>query len=120
MVSLRFLGSDCVSKSNLFSNCVLSCRKVNKLEIQETKINLDYVKVIEQCFNNENSARFLGRVKHFILTDIEFTGDNDMQRDFAVNKFCQNLAKFTNLEILELNNVTCLHQIVKFYKSSEK
>ena len=119
MVSLRFTGHKPITDSSLFSHCVLNCRKVEKLEIEETKIDMLFVNKIHKSFEDPISKRFLDRVKTLILNNITFGGNNELERNVSLGKFCQALIRFTSLETLEFVNVEQFHKIAKFFINTE-
>lgn len=102
MVSLAFKGIQCVTESSLFEFCVNHCRKIERLEIKEVEIDLNYVNKLHQVLGVENdkTIKFLGRVKHLSLNKVLFTGHPD-NIGFTIVKFCQVLRLFTALESIE-------------------
>jgi len=102
MVSLAFKGNQCVTESSLFEFCVSHCRKIEKLEIKEVEIDLNYANKLHQVIGVENdkTIKFLGRVKHLSLNKVIFTGHPD-NIGFTIVKFCQALRLFTALESIE-------------------
>ena len=88
MVSLRFTGHKPITDSSLFSHCVLNCRKVEKLEIEEATIDMVFVNRIHKSFEDPISKRFLDRVKTLILSNITFGGNNELERNVSLGKFC--------------------------------
>lgn len=83
-------------------------------------MDLAYVSAVQRNLINEDNQVFGWRVKHLNLTNIRFPqvseveGVTEMQRDFAIGKFCQTLALFSSLESLEFENVTNIGQILAF------
>jgi hypothetical protein len=101
MVTLRFIGNGSIMQSTLFETCVNSCKKVEKLELEDLKLDLDTLGKISSLFDNANNKKFVNRVKHIILNNIEFEGNSEIKKDFIVSKFIQVLCKFPNIEILD-------------------
>ena len=54
LVSARFIGHDVITNSSLLQSVVLRSRKVTKLEIKETEIDLAYVSALEKAFMTNN------------------------------------------------------------------
>ena len=91
MVSLIFKGCDSVlSEQSAFQRCIASCKKVDKLTIDNVDITLEYVNLLHS--NLMNQEKFTSRVKHLQLKNLKFTeGSNELQKDFMIGKFCQVL-----------------------------
>ena len=117
MVTLQFKGVDTLlSKGSLFSLCVQSCRKVEKLSIDSVDITLPYAKALIQCLSEQR--KFTERVRHLNLANLSFVPDdpsNDLQRHFIIGTFCQALALFDGLECLEFENVGNIGAVMAFY-----
>eukprot|EP00347_Sterkiella_histriomuscorum_P020245 403338537 len=108
MITLTFIGNQCVTESTLFSQCVSTCRKVETLKFEEAKVNLAYCGVLEKALSNPATHKFLSRVKTLTIKNITFEGDNELQTNLAVGKFCQSFIKFTNLDTLEIIGTTAI------------
>jgi hypothetical protein len=55
----------------------LNCKKVEKLEIEELQIDLALVNRMCKVFEEENSLKFLKRLKYLSLSNIKFVGDSE-------------------------------------------
>jgi hypothetical protein len=53
----------------------------------------------------EAGSYFRGRVKEITLTNLQFVGETDIKRNFAVVKFINILGTFENLQKLELKSL---------------
>ncbi len=117
MVSLIFKGQEnLLSDVSLFSKCISTCRKVEKLTIDSVDINLSYVKAFQACLKGQSV--FTSRVKHLQICNIKFVTEdptNDAQRDYIIGIFCQALALFDGLDTLEFENVSNLGVILAFF-----
>ncbi|TNV79528.1 hypothetical protein FGO68_gene9274 [Halteria grandinella] len=117
MVSLSFRGGEAVLESELLRQCVKRCRKVEKLQFESIEqMDLEYVSKMQEILSSEEGAHFLRRVRHLTYKNLKFGGPDltEVQKSFAIGKFCQCIALFSELESIEFENVSCIFQIVKF------
>lgn len=117
MVSLGFKGKKSITESPLFERCVQTCRKVEKLQfIDFQDVDLPFMNIFHSVLTDPVNEHFLGRVHHLTLVNIQFNEDNqtEMQRCFAIGKFCQALAYFSRIDTLEFENVSHISQIIRF------
>lgn len=50
MVSLRFIGHQSITDSTLFTHCILNCKKVERISLEEMHINLDFANKLSDLF----------------------------------------------------------------------
>ncbi len=79
-----------------------TCRKVERLEIKEVDIDLQYINKLHKILSeqNEKTHKFISKVKHLSFSKIGFTGHPD-NIGFVIVKFCQALRLFTSLESID-------------------
>ena len=113
LVSIRLLGSNVVTESNLFRKCIEKSRKVEKLHIEEAIIDSDYVNCLEKqlkssesIFGTDAGKYFKQRVRELCLNNVQFVGETDIKRNYAVVRFVQVIGSFGCLQKLELQAIS--------------
>jgi hypothetical protein len=118
-VSVRFLGTQVITESTLLKSCVKHTRKISKIHIEEAIIDIHYLNAFRkslglqdeelqednQTLGHPEGDYFRSRVKEICLQNCQFHGESGPKRNFAIMKFVQTLAQFTNLESLTLKSL---------------
>ena len=145
MVSARFIGYDIIVRGSLLESIVFRSRKLAKLEIQEVIIDLAYVSALEKVFMiNQKPAEseaeeskitgevqvlankgvtshgeyFRNRLKELVLSNIQFVGETEVQRNLCIGKFFYIFNKFSSLETITLQSISNAPQVIKCLANS--